>query len=480
MCTIHNKEKLGRKVCKSLGFKSYEQANTFGFLIDLYGEESKDNFGWITGDISYCNLQGRGNIKPYLKKEGGLFIATLQDDYTQIEVIPNNQEQYYFLEFLILEQEMLEERKESKTVLKQTIELLKDNPDFYKTDYLTLAKLEPFITLDEYECESNYRVFIVFKPLKDFPNFEFNDLIEWVKYGYKKIKSIDVDVRLHVHNLKKLNTSDRVERINNSFESANVKPSLHIYYLNSPIDSGWNYTNSLEDIEIDVNLVIDDDFCDVDLAYANVRVNIKSAINFIETQAAQQNGELNQVAILTLPTTFGDFNYGLVLKFENNGNTFVASPYELNYLTKQGYAEYLGCTTGYKNTLVNPTPPVYSIDKTDQFIEWNGLYCRSTPEKVIAQELERRKIPFLLNAGGRFNLKNKRVTREPDFLVFIGNGKSAILEVDGEQYHQNAAKDHERDRMFRTLGIQVERFTATQCVEEPSEVVSEFLKLVGQ
>jgi hypothetical protein len=229
---------------------------------------------------------------------------------------------------------------------------------------------------------------------------------------------------------------------------------LYIYSIDSPIDFGWEFTIALKDLDSNVIIL---------------------TINFLEN-CKYNNGEIQQIAVLTLPSNDGEFKYGLVLKFENNGNTFVASPYKLDYLLNGG--EYLGCTVSDETQIVTSSPPVYSINKQDQFIEWNGLYCRSTPENVIAQELENRKIPFLLNAGGRFNLKNKRVTREPDFLVFVGNGKSAILEVDGEQYHQNPAKDRERDLMFRTLGIKVERFTAKQCMEEPSEVVSEFLKLV--
>jgi hypothetical protein len=121
------------------------------------------------------------------------------------------------------------------------------------------------------------------------------------------------------------------------------------------------------------------------------------------------------------------------------------------------------------------TPPVYSIGRESEFIEWNGLYCRSAPEETIAKELERRGLDFMLNPGGRFTIGDARKTREPDFLIFLGDGKTAILEVDGEQYHQSAAADHERDRIFRKMGIPVERFTASRCLKDPKGVVDDFL-----
>lgn len=120
-------------------------------------------------------------------------------------------------------------------------------------------------------------------------------------------------------------------------------------------------------------------------------------------------------------------------------------------------------------------PPVYSADRVTEFTEWNGLYCRSVPEEVIAKELERRGINFMLNPGGRFTIGDTRKTREPDFLVFLGEGKTAILEVDGEQYHQSAAADHDRDRIFRKMGILVDRFPASRCLKDPKGVVDDFL-----
>lgn len=121
------------------------------------------------------------------------------------------------------------------------------------------------------------------------------------------------------------------------------------------------------------------------------------------------------------------------------------------------------------------TPPVYGEDS--EFTQWNGLYFRSKPELSIAKELENRGISFLANAGGRFTLNGGRVTREPDFFVFI-NGVVAILEVDGAWFHPSAAKDHERDRIFQKLGIQVRRFPAEDCTKRPHWVVEEFLSSV--
>jgi very-short-patch-repair endonuclease len=59
-------------------------------------------------------------------------------------------------------------------------------------------------------------------------------------------------------------------------------------------------------------------------------------------------------------------------------------------------------------------------------------------------------------------------------------GKFGILEVDGRPYHQTAADDHERDRLFKRYGIRViERFDATRCWNEPDKVVQEFLEILS-
>jgi very-short-patch-repair endonuclease len=72
------------------------------------------------------------------------------------------------------------------------------------------------------------------------------------------------------------------------------------------------------------------------------------------------------------------------------------------------------------------------------------------------------------------------VNREPDFLV-CKDGHWGVLEVDGDLYHSRAAKDHERDRLFRACGIKVvERYTANRCYREPEKVVGEFLVLLDK
>ena len=124
------------------------------------------------------------------------------------------------------------------------------------------------------------------------------------------------------------------------------------------------------------------------------------------------------------------------------------------------------------------TPPVYTDSDFSKLTKWKGLYCRSLAEVTIAKALEDRGLPFLVNAGGRFFLNKKRVTRELDFIVFVGKGKSAILEVDGYSYHSSAAKDHTRDRIFRKLGLKVERFDAQSCIKAPDKVITEFLEIV--
>jgi uncharacterized protein YjbI with pentapeptide repeats len=112
--------------------------------------------------------------------------------------------------------------------------------------------------------------------------------------------------------------------------------------------------------------------------------------------------------------------------------------------------------------------------------EWNRFYFRSKTEIKIAEVLDRAGVLFYPNSKARLNKAEARINKESDFLVFQ-SGKFGILEVDGREWHQIAADDHERDRLFKRYGIRViERFDATRCWNEPDKVVQEFLEILSQ
>ncbi len=84
---------------------------------------------------------------------------------------------------------------------------------------------------------------------------------------------------------------------------------------------------------------------------------------------------------------------------------------------------------------------------------------------------------FFANARCRiYNRSNKYETKEADFLVCY-QGKVRILEVDGREYHQDREKDYKRDRLFDKEGLPTSRFSAKECLDNPDEVVAEFLDL---
>jgi uncharacterized protein YjbI with pentapeptide repeats len=111
--------------------------------------------------------------------------------------------------------------------------------------------------------------------------------------------------------------------------------------------------------------------------------------------------------------------------------------------------------------------------------EWKGFYFRSKTEIKIAEALDRANVLFYPNSKARLNEGGVRINKESDFLVFQA-GKFGILEVDGRPYHQTAADDHERDRLFKRYGIRViERFDANRCWKEADKVVQEFLEILS-
>jgi uncharacterized protein YjbI with pentapeptide repeats len=111
--------------------------------------------------------------------------------------------------------------------------------------------------------------------------------------------------------------------------------------------------------------------------------------------------------------------------------------------------------------------------------EWKGFYFRSKTEIKIAEALDCANVLFYPNSKARLNKAGVRINKESDFLVFQA-GKFGILEVDGRPYHQTAADDHERDRLFKRYGIRViERFDANRCWKEADKVVQEFLEILS-
>ncbi|NJL99426.1 MAG: DUF559 domain-containing protein [Synechococcaceae cyanobacterium SM2_3_2] len=119
------------------------------------------------------------------------------------------------------------------------------------------------------------------------------------------------------------------------------------------------------------------------------------------------------------------------------------------------------------------TPPRRATGQTQP-----GSY-RSEAEATLGDVLEARGILFYANSRCRIrNRAGITLTQEPDFLVIVG-GKARILEVDGREYHQDAGKDHQRDRLFDRYGLRCSRFSAKECLQDPEAVVDEFMDLFG-
>lgn len=109
----------------------------------------------------------------------------------------------------------------------------------------------------------------------------------------------------------------------------------------------------------------------------------------------------------------------------------------------------------------------------------NGLNFRSKAEQELAKALEKRGVLFFANSKCRIrNRLNQTETKETDFLVFY-KGNARIIEVDGQEHHQDRSKDYRRDRMFDKEGIISTRFSANECLKNADEVVEEFLELFG-
>jgi len=95
-------------------------------------------------------------------------------------------------------------------------------------------------------------------------------------------------------------------------------------------------------------------------------------------------------------------------------------------------------------------------------------------QTALVQLTKRHKIVFYYTPKHASWMNQK----EADFLVCY-EGQSGILEINGDTYHLNSAKDHNRGRLFKLHGIKVfEPYEASRCIKEPDKVVQEFLELI--
>jgi hypothetical protein len=119
--------------------------------------------------------------------------------------------------------------------------------------------------------------------------------------------------------------------------------------------------------------------------------------------------------------------------------------------------------------------------RTESTIDHDDLRFRSGAEVAIYDELCKRSLLFFPNAAAVLcRGLGRKEKREPDFLI-CHKGKWGILEVMGDAYHKNAAKDHERARLFKLAGVLcVEFFSADDCINSPSWVVDKFLSILSQ
>ncbi len=216
--------------------------------------------------------------------------------------------------------------------------------------------------------------------------------------------------------------------------------------------------------------------------------------------------ELYEASILLLCSFSAEIRYNSLVYVELMGNRAVceiirddehpatqAICHALSSVLPQGY--YLGSISAHavmknydadwRNKLLDVVEGKIPLNQgipiqNKPLFNWNHLRFRSPHEIKIAEALDAYKILFLPNCMARFSSPKlqERRNKEADFLV-CHEGKWGIIEVDGETTHPSAAKDHERDRLFHLYGIRViQRYTAQQCINEPQQVVREFLNLL--
>ncbi len=102
--------------------------------------------------------------------------------------------------------------------------------------------------------------------------------------------------------------------------------------------------------------------------------------------------------------------------------------------------------------------------------EYNGMKFRSKSEMRLAEHFEQSDVLFfplpLANYQGQ--------TKEPDYLV-CKDGRWAILECVSDQYHPSVEKEANRDVWFQDHHIEIRKYSAAQCFNEPAKVVSDFI-----
>jgi hypothetical protein len=129
------------------------------------------------------------------------------------------------------------------------------------------------------------------------------------------------------------------------------------------------------------------------------------------------------------------------------------------------------------------------IPNRPPLIHHDELRFRSQGEVAIYEELKQRDVlvfPCAAAVLGQSAAEygGVRIEKlEPDFLVCF-KGKWGILEVNGDAFHSGpvtTAKDHDRARKFKQYGLFfVEAFSADECRANPTEVVDQFLMLLGR
>ena len=256
-------------------------------------------------------------------------------------------------------------------------------------------------------------------------------------------------------------------------------PIRWAYHCNSPLDLGWGGMKTIGDF-------ISESLEDVD---HNGFILSRFFEGLSLAKEVGWEGDFREPpCVFSIPSD--QFYLGFAFKQDNNGSTFILSPVELPWLDDDEW--YVN--SAYRDDLPGSCPglwcdqpqgsihpPIYSANKTADFIEWNGAYLRSEPERVIAEALQRHGLAFHPSHPIRLQINGKWVTREIDFKVILGRNQFAYIEVDGRAYHDSAADDHARDMEFESLtGIRTYRFPAKQCMEDPDGVIEKFLKVTGR
>lgn len=136
---------------------------------------------------------------------------------------------------------------------------------------------------------------------------------------------------------------------------------------------------------------------------------------------------------------------------------------------------------GYRHVQWEPLVNVRPIEvdehlyRNSDFISYSGCYYRSKSEVKVAKAFEKLGVTFIANGRGRFNSDGVQKTLEPDFIVFH-EGKCAVLEVDGEAFHDDFKYEKDRDNTLMQNGfLFVEHYPASLCYNDPLSVAESFV-----